>query len=1063
MPKESYLLFKLFVILIFVNGLQVKAQSYQFRRLSVDDGLSQSAIFASYQDREGYLWFGTLDGLNRYDGHSFEIFRNHPDDTSSIGNNKIFSLTECPKGNLWIGTAAGISVYNSELRSFNNYKIPDERKGANMVNEMHPVGDSLLMIGTNKGLYLLRFSDNQFETRKMQTLLNELKNERISSIITIKEEIWITTGKNLYIYNTRDHQFDINKADVIAVEEPKELLIDREKRVWILSSDYISQVLTSGELLFTHKFSGTSGNRRQAIVDQGDHIWFAVEGLSMLDKKDYTIKTFTHDEKDPTSLSSNNITTLCVSKNDMIWVGTPGLGINQYDPKAQRLSLIGSNEMLIPKFIRAVFTRDDQKIYISTNKGIEWFDAVNRKFHTIRNQKGELLQSTEFFLDLSQYVLAGGGHSLYLMPLSGDAIEIIIGRKVWTALEWKGDIYIGASGGVYRISQSTLDEMSLGNQNFTPPTLQKLAAYELGSINQLIAVDDHLWLMTNGGIKILDGDAIVDFKDFYPHIDFPQASHNTRSAYRQADGTIWFASANNGVIAMDWEGESVLQFDERHGLANSNVYGIMEDQEGDLWVSTNNGISEFKIAENRFLNYSNIEGLQSREFNSGAYFKSHAGTMYFGGVKGLNFFQPGNIIVREPPQTTRITSFLINHEEILASKSSLLNRSIDKTDTLQLDYNQNSFEFHFANINFRDAHSNNYQYRLIGFEEGWINALKHNSASYTNIAPGIYEFQARAVNSIGDVPQQGYASLVIIISEPFWRSAPFRFILATLIVLMLISAVFYMIYRNKVLESIVKERTSEIEKQKKLLVERNRELSESLQELQKTQAMLVHSEKMASLGTLAAGLGHEINNPLNFIKGGLGLLGRKFEDKDKETESFIGMIESGVRRITRLISSVQKLGESRLGEKKPCEVKELIEGTLDILGNQMSDKVIISKNFDSESLFVKGYDGELQQAFHQIFSNAEQSINQEGKIHVETSKEGAFARIQITDSGEGIAANDRQRVWDPFFTTKEPGKGEGLGLPIAYSVIKNHRGSISLQSRIGEGTSVTIKLPLSKI
>lgn len=1062
MLKDSFLKTKLFVAFTIITAIQASGQSYQFRRLSVDDGLSQSAIFASFQDNEGFMWFGTLDGLNRYDGHSFEVFRNDPDDSSSLGNNEIFSLTDCPDNNLWIGTANGINVYDPELRSFSYYHIPDERNGAKMINVMRIIGDSLMFIGAGRGVHVLRLSDKQFVTERYEGLVSKLNHSKINSLDVVDNEIWIGSNDGLFIYDVVNDRFNEGKARLISAETPKEILVDREGNIWLLEPDRIQHLHSSGKVLFSTQFSQSSGGGRQAIVEQGNFIWFSAGGLRVIDKRNYSIQKIEHDETDLTSVSSNLITSLCVSENEMVWVGTPGLGVNQYDPKAQRLSLIGANEKLIPKFIRAVYTTDDQKIFISTNKTIEWFEPGGRKFHSIVNQRGELLQNTDFFLELGSNLLAGGKHALYLINPSGKAQEFKVHGKVWTALDWKQEIYLGAAGGVYRVSKSQLSRLSKGAKHTESLTVQQIASHEVGKIYQLLPVGDQLWMMTSRGLKVLDGDTIVGFKDFYTDFELPQAMQNTRSAYRQKNGVIWLASANNGLISMDMELKVAHQFDERHGLTNGNVYGILEDEQGDLWVSTNNGLSKFDVDELRFYNYGNIEGLQSREFNSGAYFKSPSGMLYFGGVNGLNFFRPADILIREPPKTTRINSFLLNHEEIVAGQSPLLSRSIDKTDTLKLAYDQNSFEFHFANINFRDARSNDYQYRLVGFDESWIDATDHNSASYTNMTSGNYEFQARAINTIGSVPQQGYASLVVIISEPFWRSTPFRILLGALILLLLFAAVFYMAYKNKVLESLVKERTSEIEKQKKLLLERNRELANSLIELKKTQELLVHSEKMASLGTLAAGLGHEINNPLNFIKGGLGLLGRKIEEKDKETESFIGMIESGVRRITRLISSVQKLGESRLGEKQPCEIKVLIEDALNSLRNQMSDKVIISKTFDSESLYVKGYNGELQQAFHQIFTNAEQSIIQHGEIHIETAREGAFAKILITDSGEGIAANDRKRVWDPFYTTKEPGKGEGLGLPIAYSVIKNHRGSISMQSRKGEGTSVTIKLPLSQ-
>lgn len=1053
---------KLLAVAYLIILCQVNGQPFQFRRLSVDDGLSQSAIFASYQDNEGYMWFGTLDGLNRYDGHSFEVFRNDPYDDSSIGNNEIFSLIECPENKLWIGTTNGISVYDPELRRFDRYRIPDRRQGANVINTMHSLGDSILFIGANKGLHILRFLDKQFEMNKYGRLTDRLRDEHINAIVSVGKELWIGTNNGLFIYDVPDRKFNENKANLILAGIVKELLVDKEGFVWLLEGDRIQRLQNTGELLFSQRFEQSTGGR-QAIAEQGNLIWFAVGGLKVIDKQDYSIKRLEHDEMNVTSLSSNLITSLYASEDDMVWVGTPGLGINQYDPEAQRLSVIGSDEKLIPKFIRAIHTQDDQKIFVSTNKHIEWFDKSDRKFHILKNQFGAPLKTTDFFLELSGSLIAGAKDKLYLInTTTGIANEINVKGRIWTAVEWGRDIYFGASSGVYRVSrQKLLQEkasIEVGGSG-----IQLVTDKKIGKINLLFPTGDKLWLLTNSGIKVLVHDTLYNFREVYPDIDLPQSVQNTKSAHRQKDGKIWLANANNGIISLDLVRKVVNQFDERHGLANGNVYGILEDEDDDLWVSTNNGLSKLDLSEQQFYNFSNIEGLQSREFNSGAYFKSLSGMMYFGGVNGLNFFMPEDIMVSEPPMTTKIVSFLLNHEEIEVGKSPLLSRSIEKTDTIRLAYDQNSFEFHFANINFRDAHSNDYQYQLVGFDESWIDAGGHNSASYTNMIPGNYEFQARAINSIGAVPQRGYASLVVIISEPFWRSAPFRFLLAAIILLLLFATVFYMGYKNKVLESLVKERTSEIEKQKRLLLERNRELSNSLAELKRTQALLVHSEKMASLGTLAAGLGHEINNPLNFIKGGLRLLDRKLEDKDKESESFIGMIESGVRRITRLVGSVQRLGESRLGEKQPCEIKELIEDSLIALRSQMSDKVVISKDLDPEILYVKGYNGELQQALHQIFTNAEQSISHRGEIHIETAREGAFAKIQITDSGEGIDAHDRKRVWDPFYTTKDPGKGEGLGLPIAYSVIKNHRGSISMQSRKGEGTSVTIKLPLSQV
>lgn len=1038
-------------------------QTYQFSQLSVADGLSQSAIYSAYQDSDGYMWFGTYDGLNRYDGTDFEIFRHVRDDTTSISNNQILSITECPDNRLWVGTSSGLNVYNSDLESFDHYRIPSTDPMANVIGVMTPLCDSLLFLGTDNGGYFLRLNDKQFDHEAHASLYRELEGKRVLGAVSSGRELWITTNRDLVIYDLPRRSVLHEKSNRIDMDTAKGILVDSDGLIWLVAPDRIVRMTREGEVVHAQEIQVDNLVRKVRMVESGNQIWFSMDGLKIIDRTDYTISHVWHVERDPSSVSSNLITALAVTDNGIVWVGTPGLGMNRYDPKAYRINQLGYDNNIRPRYTTSVFTWDDQRIFSSTNKRLEYFDHTVREFRVIETADGQLVPNTDFFLALDNYLLAARRRALYLIDPSGSAVKLPAPSHVWSAIEYEGQILMGTVGGIYQLPKTKLMSNGEPNRGLQLSDFERITDFKQGRINQLMVIDGKVWVITNLGIRMLHERQLSDVADYYDNFPPVDLKQNIRSVQVAENGTIWLATVSNGIIALNLEQQTFRQYDERHGLANGSIYGILEDEENNLWVSTNQGLSELLVREEIFLNYTDIDGLQSREFNTGSFFKSESGTMYFGGVNGLNYFDPCDITILPPPANTRIVSFLLNHEEIVAGKSPILSRSIDRTGAIRLNYNQNSFEFRFTNVNFRDARSIHYQYRLSGFDEDWVEAGNQRSASYTNMAPGHYVFEVRAVNRISGIPQEGQAALSVRISEPFWRSLPFRIMAIALVLILLLAWVFYLRYRNQVLERMVGERTSQIEEQKELLLDQNRELSRSLKELKKTQEMLLHSEKMASIGTLAAGLGHEINNPLNFIKGGLGLLNRKLEDQDKETESFLGMVEAGVRRITRLIKSLQKLGVSRLGEKKPCHINELIDNSLIVLEGHFKDRVKVHKTYEQEDLYVKGYDGELQQAIHQILANADQSIKDAGEINIAASAHDGFAQIDITDSGIGIDQKDSKRVWDPFYTTRDPGKGEGLGLPIAYSVIKDHRGSITLHSKKGEGTRVTIKLPLSKV
>ncbi len=528
---------------------------------------------------------------------------------------------------------------------------------------------------------------------------------------------------------------------------------------------------------------------------------------------------------------------------------------------------------------------------------------------------------------------------------------------------------------------------------------------------------------------------------------------NVISLNMTKDGILWIGTFGGGLNRFNHAIEEFRAYTTVDGLPNNIIYSILEDKSGNLWMSTDKGISSFNPVRETFQNYFYTDGLQSDHFFWGASAKSKSGEFYFGGVSGLNSFVPENI------------SFKVQEAKPVFIDISVFNESIAQDtaipymDHINLSYNQNRISFAFSALNYVNPGKVLYRYYLEGVDESYINGTQWRNAEYSNLDPGTYTFHLGVVDT-QDYTRMNTVDFRINISRPWWRTT-WAVILAIFLSVATLLGVYYL--RFAVLERQKRKLAGQIRERTREISEKNKQLQETLDKLGNAKDQLVEAEKMASLGILSAGVAHEINNPLNFIQGGVTGLERYLselpEGLSEDQKILFEAIKQGVERVSSIVSSLNQF--SRRGESisEICHIHEILDNCLMILMNELKNKVEVSRDYTHGDLIVTGNSGKLHQAFLNLITNASHAIETSGTILLKTALEKDMVRITITDDGSGISKENLVRITDPFFTTKDPGKGTGLGLSIVYSIILEHKGTINFESEPGKGTTVTILIP----
>ena len=828
------------------------------------------------------------------------------------------------------------------------------------------------------------------------------------------------------------------------------------------------------------------------LQDSRGFIWIGTfDGLNKYDGYNFTV--YKEDIDDTNSLSNNTVSSVYEDRSGVIWIGTDN-GLNQYDRQADKFKRYMHNpadtNSLSSNKIRSIYEDRTGKLWIGTyGGGLIKFDPQKNQFQHYKHDANNPNSLSNDFVyriygDTSGVLWIGTyGGGLNKFDLQKEQFthykhdannpSSLSGNDIFSIYEDKSRVlWIGTyGGGLNKFDRQKEQFKHYKHDAKDPNSLSSDAVY-------MIYEDKSgtLWVGTLNGLNRFDREQ-QQFKYLRLNTNYPNriVTEAVYSIYEDRLGTLWIGTSN-GLYKINQQDEQINRFGEKEGLLNRVIYGILEDERGNIWLSTNRGISKLNRQTERFKNYSLEDGLQSNEFNFGAYYKNSEGEMFFGGIGGMNIFHPDSINDNQFIPPVVITGFKIFNKavpiDVNEGNLPSIPRHISELDEIRLSHKESVFTFEFSALAYSAPEKNLYAYTMVGFDKEWYYAnASRRFATYTNLDAGEYTFKVKGSNKDGVWNEEG-TSIKITITPPPWKTW-WSYSLYILIITSTIVGFFYW-------------RTYSVRKRKEEL---EIEVDNRTRELKSTQSQLIQSEKMASLGQLTAGVAHEINNPINFVKGGSAALSNDFRDLIKLIDMFsnkyseedidafkkeidldyllenvpltIDDIKTGADRVADIVKGLRSFARLDEGEKQKVDIHECIDAILLLISEEDTGHIELVKNYQADIKPLSCYLGQLNQAFLNIINNARDVMNDGGKLTITTEENNEYISIRFKDTGPGIPDDIKDKIFDPFFTTKDVGEGTGLGLAITHGIMEKHGGKIEVKSEEEHGSEFVITLPIS--
>lgn len=801
----ALILLLLFSTLIFPGDPQEQPVDINFEHISIKEGLSQKTVFCIYQDKTGFMWFGTQNGLNRYDGHAFKVYNHNPRDNESLSHDYVLTICEDSNGILWIGTwGGGLNKFDRETEKFSIYRNDQNKPDSLSDNNVRAICEDLsgnLWVATDRGV-------NKFDTTGKK-ITPYHADKRINSILRDKSgTLWMGTDKGLYYYNQKIDDFEVIKC--INKYEPKNSLRqnmrviyeDTNGNLWIGTDSGLYKFIRendkiSHDMEITDKMDNNLNDKQISSIfqDSSGKIWIGTQknGLFIFDPKGKKLIDCKNNRDKPGSLGNNLVRSIYEDRSGLVWIGTDGGGINKFDPKRKKFILYrnipGDDDSLSHDDIMAICKGKDGVIWIGTlGKGFDRFNSKENEkiFYNYRiplkvSKNPNRDQITAICEDHNGIVWLGTKEAgLYGFNPKEKNFTHYKNKEhlkenahiVCIVEDGENVLWIGAvEGGLIRIDEDRKEYKCYKNEPVNLKSLSNDKVFSICEDNPGI-----LWVGTGGGgLNKFDKEK-EQFTRYQPEPGKPDSlSHNFILAiYLDRAGTLWIGTKGGGINKFDSENETFTDYTIHDGLPTNVIYAILEDHDSNLWLSTNKGLSRFNPESKEFRNYTIRDGLQGYEFNGRVACKNDRGEMFFGGINGLNRFFPKEISDKErkTPPPVVITSFKKLGKEFKLG-SSLTNR-----DRLELSYKDDFISFEFAALSFSDPEKNQYAYKLDPNhkdnkdEKNWIYLGNKHDVDLINLEPGNYNLKVIGSNSDGSWNKEG-AKIKIIVTPPFTQTLLF--------------------------------------------------------------------------------------------------------------------------------------------------------------------------------------------------------------------------------------------------------------------------------------------------
>jgi len=1077
-------------------------QHIRFRRIGTGNGLSQSNVTCILQDSQGFMWFGTQDGLNRYDGYQFTVYRNDPSDTNTIPNNYIKSILEDKKGIIWVATwGGGLSFYNQKEGRFipyNRGKLPADRIPDDFINCIVKDGKGNIWAGTEShGACYLDLKQGTV-SRDEPGIKNpaSISDENITDIlIDSRSQVWFASFNGGLSLLNPDSQtftrFQHREKDPrsLASDHTARLFEDSRQRLWIaINGGGLDLYESAGRDTidgrfrhFTHDPLNAHSLPHNVVRTLGEdadhHLWVGTEngGLGILRDDMTGFTNYEQDDIDNTSLSNNSIYSIYRDRNDNMWVGTYSGGINIYNRDARTFGLyrhstdpgsLDNNNVLD-------FYGEGDLLWIGTDGGgVNLLDERTGVFqHFVQHANNVHSISDNYVLavqgDDQNNTWAGtvskglmcidGNHRISrffrhdpLNPhsIGGDDISAItfdLDKELWVASYAVGlDKYDGKTGQFQHFPHAPSNPNSPSSNR-----IQKL----LGDSRHL------LWLGTfDKGVDVWNKQTRT-FTHYTHDTSRNSLSNNTiNDILEDYSGNMWIGT-NYGLNYWNRQSGKFTVFLAKDGLAGNIVRALLEDEKGNLWMSTDKGISRFTPGTHTFRNFSVAYGVQTGEFKAHASWKSNSGKMYFGGTGGFNVFYPDSIQENDFDPPLVMTNFLLFNKEVSMAQSDSdvlpLKDDISKTSTITMPYDHSVLTLDFASLNYTTGDKRQYEYVLEGFEKTWNAKGTRHSATYTNLDPGTYQFKVKGLTNSGNWSSK-VLTLQLVILPPWWKT--WWFILLEVLAAVGIFYAFYII------------RTRIIRGQKSHLARQVEERTEQL-------ALSTQKERQANeaKSIFLATMSHEIRTPLNGIIGMSALLSDTSLSTDQQ--EYANTIRNCGDTLMSVINDILDFSKIESGhmelEDRDFILNEVIEEVLELFAPRASEAGIdlISDIEDSVPRIIRGDKMRLRQILLNLISNAVK-FTRKGEVFtsvvLQTQGPGSELLLAFTvrDTGIGIPADKVSRLFKAFSqvdasTTRQYG-GTGLGLAICEKLVHLMGGEIGLDSTEDVGTAFHFTIGVHK-
>lgn len=1026
-----------------INKLSyAQSKNLIFNNINIEQGISQSTIEDIFQDSEGYIWLGTNDGLNRYNGYEFKIY-NYEEYQNSISHNGITDITEDKYGNIWVSTVSGVNKINKKTEKISNYTEINGKIKEDSTTEIIVTKDNNILVGTYEGFNIYNAKEDRFD------IILEQKDGILSSCIysideDINGNIWIGT------------ELGLNK----------------------LSKDF--KVLET--------YTSESGIYNIFCDDENGFVWAGSDssGLLKIDTKTKEVKQYINNIEDLNSLPANQVGAIIRDSKGNLWVGTTN-GLARYNEKNDSFDVyknkVYDKNSLVYNDVRSIIEDREGVLWVGTYSGISIFDTESSiKYYNAGLDDGYLLSENMvhgIYEDDEGYLWIGSrtkGVNIIdrenntSKSINMENNNVIQSNSINDITGYKDFIFVATDAGVLKINKK---ENTIQNYNLEDGLIGE-------NVKDIFVCDkNYLWIGSTNGLNLLDieNDKIIDMTDYVdegsyvryvyqgqdgsyyigflrdgglgiiepnsketkyykniPNDKTSISSNRVRYINEDSKGNIWIGTSY-GLNKYDPKTKVFKRYTTSDGIANNTIYGVLVDDNDNIWVSTNKGISQIDTKNNTVNNLSVTDGLQGNEFNGNAAFKSKSGELFFGGINGLNAFYSEDVNSINNKSKVIFDGFKVNDKDYL------------DINGLKFDNNTENIKIKFFTPVYSSNKNISYEYELIGSNSSKA-TTKENYVIYNDLLPGKYTFKVRAVDSRGDISDS--ETMEFSIKYPFWMSPIACFIYLVIAILFIINNK----YKLKYLDRLVKSRTKELEEQ----MIKNEELYNN--------NIKIEENKNKYLVNLS----HELRTPLNVISSTNQLLlelSKKDNIKSDKLAYYIDISERNCNRLLNLVNNI--LDNTKLQSKmytlnlKEVDIIYLVEETSLTLIDYIKSKsieLIIDPEVEEKVILCDDY--EIERCIVNLVSNAAKFTPEGGNITITIKDLDDKVMISVLDTGVGIEEKYHKTIFDRFnqVDNDESKGGSGLGLSITSKIVELHKGEIYVESKVGEGSNFVIILPV---